>query len=90
MRRPIHNFNLDDASEQAHLAVCELYNTPEFQNVSFFREQISVAIDYMRTDDLLIPFSQIAGIFRVERYNHPTLLKESKREETRRAPDGGE
>jgi hypothetical protein len=30
MRPPIHDFSLDDASEQANLAFCELYNTPEF------------------------------------------------------------
>jgi hypothetical protein len=64
MRSPTHDFNLDDASEQAHLAFCELSNTPEFQSISPFREQISVAVDYMRTDSLSIAFSQMAGIFR--------------------------
>jgi hypothetical protein len=67
MRPSIHDFNLDDASEQAHLAFCELYNTTEFQNVSSCRQQITVAVDCMRTDGLSTPFSQIAGIFRVSK-----------------------
>jgi hypothetical protein len=67
MRPPIHDFNLDDASEQAHLAFCEFYNTPEFQSISSFREQISITVDYMRTYGLSIPFSEIGGIFRVSK-----------------------
>jgi hypothetical protein len=47
MRPSIHDFNLDDTNEQAHLAFCELYTTLEFQSVSSFHEQISVAGDYM-------------------------------------------
>jgi hypothetical protein len=53
MRPPIHDFNRDDASEQAHLAFCELDITSEFQSVSSFREQIRVAVDYMRADGSL-------------------------------------
>jgi hypothetical protein len=32
MRLPVQDFNPDDASEQAHLALSRLYNIPEFQN----------------------------------------------------------
>jgi hypothetical protein len=62
-----HDFNLDDASEQAYLAFCELYNTPEFQSGTSFRAQNSVAVDYTRIDDLSISFSQTAGIFTVSK-----------------------
>jgi hypothetical protein len=67
VRPPIHDFNLDDTSAQAHLAFCELYKTPEFQSVSSFRKQISITRDCMRTGGLSIPFSQIAGIFRISK-----------------------
>jgi hypothetical protein len=38
MRPPVQEFHLDDVSEEAHLAFCELYNDLEFQRASCFRE----------------------------------------------------
>jgi hypothetical protein len=81
MRPPIHDFTLNDMSEQAHLAFCELYDTPEFQSVSSFREQISVTVGYMRTDGLSILFNQIAGIFRVSK---GTIIRHYQRSRSER------
>jgi hypothetical protein len=87
MRRPVQEFNLDDTSEQAHLAFCELYNTPEFQTASCFCKQVSVAAEYMRTDDVQLNSRHFSS---VEMANHPTLSKDSNSEETRKSAESSE
>jgi hypothetical protein len=43
----------------------QLYHTDEFQQTSSFREQIYLAVDYVRTDGVSISFGEIAILFGV-------------------------
>jgi hypothetical protein len=65
MQLPVQEFRLDDMIQEAHLTFCELSKSPEFQGVSCFSEQVSLAVDYMRSDGISIHDSQMAIIFGV-------------------------
>jgi hypothetical protein len=77
LKEAITHFNLDDISEQARCACSELQNTDEFQAADSFRRRIFLSVDYLRSDGLTIPFSEIGMIFGASK---ATVLKHDQRE----------
>jgi hypothetical protein len=88
MQLPVQEFRLDDMIQEADIAFCELDNSPEFQGVSCFREQVSLAVDYMRSDGFLIHFSQIVVIFGVSKGIIIHYYQQSQQSQTERRAVG--
>jgi hypothetical protein len=81
MKKPIIEFRLDEVTDKVHQAFTELCHPEEFQPVDSFRRQVFLAVEYMRSEELMVPFREIGTIFRVLK---ATIVKHFQRAQTER------
>jgi hypothetical protein len=67
LKEAITQFHLDEVDDEVHNLFTELYNTDEFQRADSFRDQIFLAVEYLRSEEVSIPFSAIGTLFGVSK-----------------------
>jgi hypothetical protein len=67
LKPPIDVFNLESLEQEVQSTFAEIYSTETFQAAQSFREQIFLAVTYMRGDGRRIPYSQIGIIFGISK-----------------------
>jgi hypothetical protein len=81
LKRPVALFLIDAVSEGAHNASIELYQSEQFQAADAFRRQFFLAVDSMRSDGLMIQFTEVGIIFSASK---PMIAKHYQRAQTER------